>query len=63
MFLRSVYIHMFNLYQAGSITKAVINDQQLHLCKLAFWFCILENQTYRRVSPISTSNTITEKNC
>ena len=60
VFLHSVRIHMFNLYQSGSITREMINTEQLGKCKLAFWLCILEDGVYSPVSPQSLSRLIEE---
>ncbi len=51
---------MFNLYQSGSITKELIETEQLGKCKLAFWFCILEDDVYKPISPPSLSSIIEE---
>ncbi len=51
---------MINLYQRGNLKRKIVQNQDLKKCKLALWFCILENDQYKRVSPISYSN-ITEE--
>jgi len=51
---------MINLYQRGEVNRKMIQNHDLKKCKLALWFCILENGKYKRVSPISYSN-ITEE--
>jgi hypothetical protein len=51
---------MFNLYQSGSITKELIETEQLGKCKLAFWLCILEDDVYKPISRTSLSSIIEE---
>ncbi len=51
---------MISLYQRGNLKRKIVQNQDLKKCKLALWFCILENDQYKRVSPISYSN-ITEE--
>ena len=51
---------MFNLYQNQRLTKEMIARDQLDKCKLAFWLCVKENESYLSVSPESLSETITE---
>ncbi len=51
---------MFNLYQSGSITRDMIDTEQLGKCKLAFWLCTLENGVYRPISTPSLSSLIEE---
>ncbi|CAF0946425.1 unnamed protein product [Rotaria sordida] len=59
--LKKVPIYMFNLYQNQRLTKDMIEREQLDKCKLAFWLCIKENETYKPISPESLSCIITEK--
>jgi hypothetical protein len=49
---------MFNLYQSGSITRDIVDAEQLNKCRLAFWFCILEDGIYKPVSAPSFSDLI-----
>jgi hypothetical protein len=51
---------MFNLYQSGSITRDMIETEQLEKCKLAFWLCTFEDGVYRPVSTPSLSCLIEE---
>ncbi|CAF3194852.1 unnamed protein product [Rotaria socialis] len=48
--LKEVRFHMFNLYQNHMITKDIIESNQLDSCKLAFWFCVLDNNHFEPVS-------------
>ncbi len=51
---------MFNLYQNGAVTREMVETEQLEKCKLAFWFCTLENGVYRPISLPSLSFLIEE---
>ncbi len=51
---------MFNLYQCGTITRDMINTEQLQKCKLAFWLCTFEHGVYRPISTTSLSRLIEE---
>lgn len=51
---------MFNLYQNQTITKDVIEAKQLHVCRLAFWLCILDNNQYIPISQRSFTSIIRE---
>jgi hypothetical protein len=53
---------MFQLYQTQQLTKELIKREQLDKCKLAFWICKKENETYIPISRQSLSRTITESN-
>ncbi|CAF4226740.1 unnamed protein product, partial [Rotaria magnacalcarata] len=44
--LKEVRFHMFNLYQNQMLTKDIIESNQLDSCKLAFWFCIRDNNHF-----------------
>ncbi|CAF0982746.1 unnamed protein product [Rotaria sordida] len=59
---KNVSIRMIKLYQNqdDGITKKLIQDRQLNLCKFAFWLCELQNGDYVRVSQISYSQIIRE---
>jgi hypothetical protein len=52
---------MINLYQRGNLKRKMVQNQNLKKCKLALWFCILENDKYKRASPISYSNVTEER--
>ncbi|CAF0927070.1 unnamed protein product [Rotaria sp. Silwood1] len=52
---------MFNLYQNQWITKEIIQAKQLDLCRLAFQLCVVENERYIPVSPISFTSIIREQ--
>ncbi|CAF2890681.1 unnamed protein product [Rotaria sp. Silwood2] len=52
---KDVRIHIFNLYQSGSINRARIDNEQLGKFKLAFWFNILKNNVFTPISPSSLS--------
>ena len=54
---------MFNLYQSQSITKEVIERQQLHLAQLSLHFCYHSNAGYTALSDRSLSHVITESKC
>jgi hypothetical protein len=49
---------MINFYQRRGITKERIKNEDLKKCRLAFWYCILENGEFKRVSPVSYSDQI-----
>jgi len=51
---------MLNLYQRGQINRTRVRDQDLKKCKLALWFCILEDGIFKYVSPVSYSNIIAD---
>ncbi|CAF3697882.1 unnamed protein product [Adineta steineri] len=57
---KHVRIRMFNLYQTGSITKELIEANQLKKCKLAFWLCILQDGVFKPISNVSLSSIIEE---
>ncbi|CAF4339599.1 unnamed protein product [Rotaria sp. Silwood2] len=57
---KDVRIHIFNLYQSGSINRARIDNEQLGKFKLAFWFNILKNNVFTPISPSSLSCVIKE---
>ncbi|CAF3569903.1 unnamed protein product [Rotaria sp. Silwood1] len=59
--LKEIRIHMFNLYQNQWITKEIIQAKQLDLCRLAFQLCVVENERYIPVSPISFTSIIREQ--
>ncbi len=53
---------MFNLYQSQLITKEMITDKQLNLCKLHFWLCVRVNDKFTPVSRSTFSSIIEESN-
>ncbi|UJR37546.1 hypothetical protein I4U23_030247 [Adineta vaga] len=58
---KDVRVHMFNLYQNQTLTKDLIEIEQLNLCKLCFWFCVRKNGQYVSISQPSLSVIIEEK--
>ncbi|CAF4130622.1 unnamed protein product [Rotaria magnacalcarata] len=58
---KDVNIYVFNLYQAGSITKDLIATDQLKKFKLAFWLNILEDGVFKPISATSSSWEIEEE--
>ncbi|CAF4456897.1 unnamed protein product [Rotaria sp. Silwood2] len=61
--LKEIRIHMFNSYQNQWITKEIIEAKQLDLCRLAFQLCVVDNERYIPVSPISFTSIIRERRC
>ena len=51
---------MFNLYQNQNLTKELIIGKQLHRCKLAFWYSVIEGGQLVAISPRSYSSIIEE---
>ena len=58
--LISVPLYMLNLYQNHQLTKALIKNENLDQCVLAFWLCIKVGTRYAAVSPESFSHVISE---
>jgi len=58
---KDIRVYMFNLYQSQTITKELIETQQLHMCQLAFTLCYQDNGRYQPISESSFSSWIEEK--
>jgi hypothetical protein len=52
---------MINLYQRHDIKRSMVRNHDLKNCKLAFWFCTLENGVYIPVSPVYYSDPIKDR--
>ena len=49
---------MINFYQRNDITRSTIIDGSLKKWKLGFWFCILDNNVFKPVSPVFYTNEV-----